>query len=139
MKKNLFKVILLAMLVALTVSVFVFAANAEEYVAYYYVDGVNGSDKSTGLTPDTAVKTFSSASRKAAKEDGTVAIVIMNDYSLSSGINEPIAHDNLFVVTTKDKTTDFGAQGAKIVLGKSKQFNIAGPTKFENIAFDFTL
>ncbi len=140
MKKTnfLIKAILFTLLAVLTISVMAFAVCAEEYVAYYYVDGDGGSDKANGLTPETAVKTFSSACRKAAKESGTVAIVIINKYSLSSGINEPIAHENLFVITTKDDTTDYSKDGAKIVLGKSKQFNIAGPTKFENIAFDFT-
>ena len=132
------KLAVFALLTVLIVSVFAIGVAAEDYAAYYYVDGANGSDKYDGLTPDTAVKTFSSACRKGAKVEGDVAIVILNEYSLSSGINEPIAHDNLFVVTTKDDTTDYGAMGAKIVLGKSKQFNIAGPTKFENITFDFS-
>ena len=120
MKKNNFlrKAILFTLLAVLAISVMAFAVSASEYTAYYYVDGANGSDKADGLSPQTAVKTFSSACRKAAKESGTVAIVITNEYSLSGGINEPIAHENLFVITTKDDTTDYGKDGAKITLGK---------------------
>lgn len=140
MKKSSFlcKIFLFALLAALTVTVFAMGVSAEEYAAYYYVDGAAGSDKNDGLSPQKPVKTFSSACRKAAKVEGTAAIVIINEYSLSSGISEPIAHDNLFVVTTNDGITDYGAQGAKIVVGKSKQFHIAGPMKFENITFDFS-
>jgi len=137
-KSLLCKVFLFVLLAALAVSALALAVAAEDYAAYFYVDGATGSDKNTGTSDRTPVKTFSSACRKAAKVDGTVAIVILNEYSLSSGIDEPIAHENLFVVTTKDGTNDYGADGAKIVIGKSKRFQIAGPTKFENITFDFT-
>lgn len=138
-KSSLFcKAFLLALLAALAVTVFAMGVSAEEYAAYYYVDGANGSDKNDGLTPSTPVETFSGACLKAAKESDTAAIVIMNDFALTSGITEPVAHDNLFVITTKDKTTDYGTQGAKIVMGTSQQFHIAGPTKFENVTFDFT-
>ena len=137
-KTNLSRMILFLLFAALTVSVLAFAASAEEYTAYYYVDGTNGSDKNDGMRADSAVKTFSSACRKGAKEDGAVAIVIIGEYKLTNGIDSPIEHENLFVVTTKDDVTDYGADGAKIALGKSKRFNIAGPTRFENITFDFT-
>lgn len=138
-KSSLFcKIFLFALLAALTVTVFAMGVSAEEYAAYYYVDGTNGSDKNDGLSPEKAVKTFSSASRKAAKLTETAAIVIVNEYALTDGIQSPIEHDNTFVVTTKDKTTDYGAKGAKIVMGKSKQFHLAGPTSFEHITFDFT-
>ncbi len=137
-KANLFKTILILLVTILSVSVLAFAAAAEDYAAYFYVDGTNGSDKNEGTTPTAPVKTFSSASRKAAKESGTVAIVIMNAYKLTNGIDEPIEHENTFVVTAKDATTDYGAEGAKIVMGKSKRFQLAGPTSFENITFDFT-
>ena len=137
-KTNLYRMILFLLFAALAVSVLAFAASAEEYTAYYYVDGTNGSDKNDGTSPNTPVKTFSSACRKGAKEDGAVAIVIMGEYKLTNGIDEPIEHENLFVVTAKDDTTDYGAEGAKIVMGKSKRFQIAGPTAFENVTFDFT-
>lgn len=136
-KTLLCKVFLFALLAALAVSVLAFTVAAEDYAEYFYVS-TTGSDKNNGTSPNTPVKTFSSASRKAAKIDGTVMIVFMDEYSLSSGIDEPIAHDNLFVVTSNDGNTDYGKDGAKVVLGKSKRFQLAGPTSFENLTFDFT-
>ena len=58
-----------------------------------------------------------------ADTDFTLAIehnpVFTNAYKLSS-VNNGIPHENHFTVTTNDGITDFGAEGAKIIFGKSK-------------------
>lgn len=129
-----FALTLLLLLAVCTVTV-----AAEEYDAYYYVDGVNGSDDYNGLSPQNAVKTFSEACRYAAKTSHEkVAIVFIGEYKLSSGVSKGIEHENHFVLTTDDGITDYGAQGAKIIMGKSCRFNLPGPTTFENITFDYS-
>ena len=135
------KLLLLALSLALLLSVFTVAAMAEDegFDVCYYVDSENGNDDFDGLTPYRAVKTFSEACRYAAKHDDNdnVAIVFINAYKLSS-VTKGIEHENHFTVTTNDGITDYGAMGAKLVMGKSARFNLPGPTTFENITFDYT-
>ena len=116
-----------------------FAADEDGFDVCIYIDGENGNDDFDGLAPYKAVKTFSEACRYAAKcdPDENVAIVFTNAYKLSS-VNNGIPHENHFTVTTNDGITDFGAEGAKIIFGKSCRFNLPGPTTFENITFDYT-
>ena len=144
MNKNkiLGRVLFCAVLTLFTCFAFtaVCAAANSDFDVCYYVDSVYGDDKYDGLTPYSAVKTFSEACRYAAacNEWENVAIVIVNEYKLSSGITKGIPHTNHFTVTTHDGTNDYGAMGAKIIMGKSCRFNLTGPTTFQNITFDYS-
>ncbi len=135
MRKYVKMLILLVCLAAVCVT----AASAEEYDAYYYVSNSAGEHHNDGMSPRTPLKTFTDVSKvAAASEGGCVAIVFMDAYTLASGVNKPIAHDNTFVYTTHDGVTDYAKEnGAKIVFGKSCVFQIAGPTKWENISFEY--
>ena len=137
--KNIRFIALLALLLSVLAIFTLSAAAREEYDMYYYIDSVNGSDDFNGISPNTAVKTFSEACRYAAKSKyERVAIVFISEYTLKSGVTTGIAHDNHFTLTTHDGITDYGAKGAKIVFGKACRFNIVGPTKFEDLTCDYT-
>lgn len=134
------RIALLAMAMLLLFAVCTVTVAAEDFDVCYYVDSENGNDDFDGLTPYRAVKTFSEACRYAAKHSDSenVAIVIVNEYKLSSGVTKGIEHENHFTITTNDGITDYGSMGAKIVFGKSCRFNLPGPTTFENITFDYS-
>jgi len=134
------RITLLSLFFLLLLTVFAVTAAAEDFDVCYYVDSVNGNDDYDGLASYRAVKTFSEACRYAAKhsENENVAIVIVGEYKLSSGVSNGIPHENHFTVTTNDGVTDYGSMGAKIIMGKSCRFNLPGPTTFENITFEYT-
>lgn len=135
MRKYVKMLVLLVCLAAVCIT----AASAEEYDAYYYVSSSEGEHHNDGMSPKTPLKTFTDVSKVAAASEGEcVAIVFMDAYTLASGVNKPIAHDNTFVYTTYDGVTDYAKEnGAKLVFGKSCVFQIAGPTKWENISFEY--
>lgn len=108
---------------------------AEDETIYYYVNSETGVDANSGRSADAAVKTFTRACNLARRTGGT--IVVTNEYHFPKTVTE-LAHDEPFTITTKDDTTDYGAQGAKLVFASTLRYVLSGDTTFENITIDCT-
>ncbi|MBQ4150736.1 MAG: hypothetical protein IJC81_02905, partial [Clostridia bacterium] len=132
--KKLFGLLFALMLLAAVFNTTVFAEGAE----YFYVNSESGDDSADGTSAANAVKTFTQACRYAEKSGADKAyIVVTNEYAFGATVNE-IAHTVPFVITTKDATTDYGANGAKLVFGKNLRYILKGDTTFENITIEYT-
>ena len=108
---------------------------AEDETIYYYVNSETGVDANSGRSADAAVKTFTRACNLARRTGGT--IVVTNEYHFPKTVTE-LVHDEPFTITTKDDTTDYGAQGAKLVFASTLRYVLSGDTTFKNITIDCT-
>ena len=125
--------------VVLFSAVMVMSVSAEEEKGYFYVSA-KGDDNNNATSPKKAVATFTQACRRAVNANVDVAyIVIIDEYSVQGGVPEIKHEDTLFVVTTRDDTTDYAStNGAKFTMGKQRRYELAGDTTFENIAIEYT-
>ena len=132
MKKLIGLFILISLLAVLSISAF--AESAE----YFYVNSQFGNDKAAGTDVNSAVKTFTQATRLAANSKADTAyIVITNKYVISSNAREA-DHEVPFVITTKDDSVDYSEKGAMLAFGKNLRYILSGDTTFENIAIEYS-
>ncbi|MBQ7010164.1 MAG: family 43 glycosylhydrolase [Clostridia bacterium] len=131
-KLAVFALALITILVcALTVSVSIFAADADSVV---YVDSANGNDSADGKTPATAFKTLDAAIKTAEKNN--VTVVLVSDYNIPTHYNEP-THKGVVTITSKDGDKDYGAQLTFANL-KELTYRLNGPTTFKNMKIKMT-
>ncbi|MBQ4556462.1 MAG: S-layer homology domain-containing protein [Clostridia bacterium] len=117
-------------------AVMAISASAEE-VAYYYIDSEAGIDHTTGDDPNVPLRTFTEACNNAVRDGVDKAyIVVMNEYVFNGTVNEVKHPDVEFILTAKDRYTDYGSLGAKLIITGARRYYLNGNTTFENLKIE---
>ena len=131
--RKTFRIFFVLCMAVLLLAACAMTASAENAV-YYYIDSEKGVDDIAGDTPDAPLRTYTDACLNAIKSGAEKAyIVIMNEYVFPSNVTEQKHPDVEFVLTTKDATTDYAKDGAKLVFQGARRYYLNGNTTFENL------
>ena len=135
MKKTL-RLTLFAVVAIILLAMTVIGASAES-VGYYYIDSEAGIDHTTGDDPNVPLRTFTEACNNAVRDGVEKAyIVVMNEYVLNGTVNEVKHPDVEFILTSKDRFTDYGSLGAKLIITGARRYYLNGNTTFENLKIE---
>ncbi len=136
MKKTLRLSLIFVAMVMLFAAVMAVGASAED-VAYYYINSEEGIDHTTGYDPNVPLRTFTEACNNAVRDGVDKAyIVVTNAYVLNGTVNEVKHPDIEFVLTSNDGITDYGANGAKLIITGARRYYLNGNTTFENLKIE---